>query len=160
VPLDRVVQRTDEVLRIQEREQVLCFARGDQLELHPQVAAARNGHPQEVHPDLRVRQHQATRQVDRAVLARGLLDLLVQLDRVLLEPRDVRVAVERVHAASGVPRRTRGQLAALEEHDVGPAGLRQVVEHGRADNAPTDDDDLGRCLHATPSGPVASVRRQ
>ena len=35
------------------------------------------------------------------------------------------------------------QLAPLEQHDVGPAGLREVVQHARADDAPTDDDDLG-----------------
>ena len=57
---------------------------------------------------------------------------------------DVRVAVERVHAAGRVPGRAGRQLAPLEEHDVGPAGLRQVVQHAGADHAATDDDDLGR----------------
>ena len=118
--------------------------RRDQLQLHPEVAAARLGHPQPVHPDLGVGQHQAARQVDRAVLAGDPLDLLVQLDRVLLEPGDVRVAVERVHPAGRVPRGAGRQLAPLEEHDVGPAGLRQVVQDAGADDAATDDDDLGR----------------
>ena len=81
--------------------------------------------------------------MDRAVLAGDPLDLLVQLDRVLLEPGDVRVAVERVHPAGRVPRRAGRQLAPLEEHDVGPARLRQVVQHAGADDAATDDDDLG-----------------
>ena len=70
------------------------------------------------------------------------LDLLVQLDRVLLQPRDVRVAVQRVHATGRVPRRAGGQLLAFEQHDVGPAGLGEVVEHAGADDTAADDDDL------------------
>jgi len=42
-----------------------------------------------------------------------------------------------------VPCRAGRQLSALEQHDVGPAGLRQVVEHARTDDASADDDDLG-----------------
>ena len=110
--------------------------------LHPEVPAARLGHPQEVHPDLGVGEHQATGQVDRAVLAGDPLDLLVQLDRVLLEPRDVGIAVERVHPAGRVPGAAGGELATLEQHHVGPAGLREVIEDARPDHAPTDDDDL------------------
>ncbi len=147
VPLDRVVERADEVLRVKQREQVRGLARGDQVEIHPQVSPARHRHPQEVHADLRVGQHQPAWEVDGAVLAADPLDLLVQLDRVLLEPRHVRVAVERMHPPGRVPRGSRGQLAPLEEHHVGPAGLREVVQHARADHATTDDDDLGLSLH-------------
>ena len=82
-------------------------------------------------------------QVDAAVLARLGLDLLVQVDRVLLQPGDVGVAVERVHAARGVPRRAGGELLALEQHDVGPARLGEVVEHDAPDHPATDHDDLG-----------------
>ena len=147
VPFDRVVQRADEVLRVEQREDVLGFLGRDELEVHAQVPAARLRHAQEVHADLGVGEHQPAGQVDRAVLAGDALDLLVQLDRVLLEPRDVRVAVERVHPARGVPRAAGRQLATLDEHDVGPAGLRQVVQDARADHAPTDDDDLRVLLH-------------
>ncbi len=90
MPLDRVVQGPDEVLRIEQRKDVLGLGRADELELHPEVPTARLGHPQEVHPDLRVGQHEPAGQVDRAVLAGDPLDLLVQLDRVLLELADVR----------------------------------------------------------------------
>ena len=150
VPLDRVVQRADEVLRIHQREDSRRLVRRDQLQVHPEIAAAGLGHPQPVHPDLGVGEHQAARQVDRAVLAGDPLDLLVQLDRVLLEPGDVRVAVERVHPARGVPGRAGRQLAPLQQDDVGPARLREVVQDAGADDAPTDDDDLGIALHATP----------
>ena len=143
VALDRVVERADEVLRIEQREEVARLGRRDEVELHAQVAPAGLGHAQEVHAHLGVGEHQAARQVDRAVLAADALDLLVELDRVLLEPRHVRVAVERVHAARRVPGRAGRQLAPLEEHDVGPAELRQVVQDAGADDAAADDDDLG-----------------
>ncbi len=142
VPLDRVVQRADEVLRVEQREDVLRFLGRDQLEVHAEVAAARLGHAQPVHADLGVGQHQPAGQVDRAVLARDPLDLLVELDRVLLEPGHVRVAVERVHAAGRMPRRAGGQLPPLEEHHVGPACLGEVVEHAGAHDPTADDDDL------------------
>ena len=84
VAFDRVIQRADEVLRVHEREQVGRLLWRDELQLHPEVAAARLCHAQEIHPDFRVGQHQAARQVDGAVLPGLALDLLVQLDRVLL----------------------------------------------------------------------------
>ena len=87
VPLDRVVQRADEVLVLHEREQRLRLLRADQLELHAEVAAAGLGHPQEVHAHLGVGEHQPAGQVDAAVLAGHGLELLVELDRVLLQLR-------------------------------------------------------------------------
>ncbi len=156
VPLDGVVQGAHEVLRVHQREDVRRLIGRDEIQFHAQIPAARLGHPQEVHPDLRIGQHQPARQVDGAVLARDPLEFLVQLDRVLLEPRHVRVAVERVHAAGRVPGGTGSQLAPLQQHDVGPAGLGQVVQHAGADHASTDDDDLGVLLHV-PSGPDRSA---
>ena len=42
VALDRVVQRPDEVLRVEQREEVGRLLRRDELEVHPEVAAARD----------------------------------------------------------------------------------------------------------------------
>ncbi len=121
VALDVVVQRADEILRVEQRKEVPGFFGADHLELHPEVAATGDGHPEEVHPRLVAGEHQPAGQVDRAVLAGLLLDLLVQLDRVLLEPRHVRVAVERVHPAGRVPggarrsaRAARGGVASVQ----------------------------------------------
>src|SRR6202030_2678770 len=86
-------------------------------------------------------------EMDAAGLAGDLLDLLVEIDGVLLQLRDVGVAVDRVHAAGGMPGRARGQLVALDEHDVAPAGFRQVVEDAGADDAAADDGDLNMRFH-------------
>ncbi len=143
VALDRIPHRAEEVLRVEQREQLLGFLRRDQLELvHAEVATTGDGHLQPVHPVAVRGEGDPARQVDRTVLARPLLDLLVQLHGVLLELGDVRVAVERVHAAGRVPCGACGELLAFDEHDVVPAVLGEVEQHGRADDATADHDHL------------------
>src|SRR3546814_1024984 len=85
--------------------------------------------------------------VDAAGLAGDRLDLLVEVDGVSLQLGDVGIAVEGVHAARGVPGRPGGELAALQQHDVAPAGLGQMIEHAAADNAAADDCDLDMRFH-------------
>jgi hypothetical protein len=73
--------------------------------------------------------------------AAGLgLQLGVEVDRVRLERRDVRVGVERVEAGRRVPRGPRGELGPLDEHDLGPAERGEVVQHARPDDAAADHD--------------------
>ena len=153
--LHGIEQRPDEVLLLEQREHRLGLGGGDDLQLHAEVPAAGLGHAQPVEALAVVGEHQPAGQVDRAVLARPGLDLPVQLDRVLLQLGDVGIAVQRVHAAGRVPRRAGRQLLALDEHDVGPAGLREVEEDGGADDATADHHDLGEDFTARPS--VASA---
>ena len=80
--------------------------------------------------------------MDAAVLTRLTLDGFVQLDGVLLQLRHVGVAVERVHAAGGMPRGSGGELFALEQNYVGPAGLGEMVKNAGTDDAAADHDDL------------------
>ena len=75
------------------------------------------------------------------------LDLLVQLDGVLLELRDIRVAVHRVHAARGVPGRAGGQFRPLDQEHVLPAGLGQVIQDAGADHAAADHHHSRVTLH-------------
>ena len=77
--------------------------------------------------------------VQADVLARLGLDLRQQVDGVGLQRGDVGVGVQGMDAARRVPRRARGQHAALEQCDVGPAELGQVIQHRGADHAAADD---------------------
>jgi hypothetical protein len=103
VSFDRIVQRTDEAAFVEQGKKPPRFVHVHELGLHAEVAAPRVHEAQPVHAFGGPGQHQAARDVDAAGLAGDLLDLLVQVDRVLLELCDVRVAVDGVHAASRMP---------------------------------------------------------
>ena len=47
----------------------------------------------------------------------------------------------------GMPGGAAGELALLEQHDVAPAELGEVVGDARADDAAADDDDFGVAVH-------------
>ena len=89
---------------------------------------------------------------DRADLAHaggdaGLgLELDVEVGRIFREPRHVLRAAQLADQPGGMPCRARGQLLALQEHDVGPAELGQMIGDRAAGDAAADDDGarLGR----------------
>ena len=109
---ERVVERADEMPFVHQREEfarprrprpcrVPCRDSGRaRMTIFSQ--SMRSGVPASI---------DAAGDVHAAGLARDVLDLLVELDRVLLQLGDVGIAVDRVHAARGVPGRARGQLA-------------------------------------------------
>ena len=138
-----VVESADEVLLLEQRVELLGLLHGDHLHVHAEITTAGLGHAEPVEPLGRVGELETTGQVDRARLTRLGLDLLVEVHRVLLEPGDVGVTVQRVHPARGVPGGPCGELLAFEQHDVGPSELGEVVEHGRSDDTTADDDHLG-----------------
>ena len=116
---ERVVQRADEMrLSISGNSRAASSTR-DQLGLHAEIAARARA-PAAASPCARACRPASTPPVmwmpqDWPEIC---LDLLVELDRVFLQLGDVGVAVERVHAAGGVPGRAGGQLVALDQHDV------------------------------------------
>ncbi len=59
------------------------------------------------------------------------------------EPGHVRRRAELRDQTSGVPCGAGGELLAFQEHDITPAQRGQVIGHGTADGAATDDDDAG-----------------
>ncbi len=141
--LDGIEHRADEMLLLDERVHFRRFVDRDDFEVHAEIAAARLRHLQPVEPLLRAGEVEAAGDVHAAGDAGDRLDLLVEVDRVLLQLGDVGVAVQRVHAAGGVPGRAGGELGALDQHEVVPAALGQVIGDAGADDAAADDDDLG-----------------
>ena len=142
---DRIPHGADEIGLVHQREHRLRLGRRDQLGVHAEIAALGVGKAQEVHALGGVGEHHAAGQVQRAGLAGNLLQLLVELHRIGLQLGDVGIAIQRVEAAGRMPGRAGGQLRALDQHDVGPAGLGQMVEHRAADDAAADDNrfDVG-----------------
>ena len=137
--LDWIPHGADEICFIHQREHRLRFGRGYQFGFHAEITALRVGEPQEIHALRGVGHHDAAGQMQAAGLAGKLLDLLVELDRVGLQFRDVGVAVQRMETAGGVPGRARCQLRPLDQKHVGPAGSGEVKQNGAADNAAADD---------------------
>ena len=154
---DRIEHRADEMLLLDERVHFGGFVDRQDLEIHAEIAAARAGHLQPVEPLLRAGEIEAAGDVHAAGNAGDRLDLLVEVDRVLLQLGDVGIAVERVHAAGRVPRRPRSQFGALDQHDVFPAALRQMIEDARADDAAADHHDLTMRSHDYASNGIIGV---
>ena len=66
------------------------------------------------------------------------LQLLIEVDRVLVQLADAVAHVEERQQPGRVPGGACGELGLLDQHDVGPAELRQMVEHAAADDAAAD----------------------
>ena len=142
------VQRADELGVVQQRIELLRLRRRDQMRLHAEIPGT-GMHELEIVEDLvGGGDHHVAGGMDAAALAGDRLDLAVEIDRVFLQLGDVGVGVVGVDAGRGVPGRARGQLVLLEQGDVGPAELGQVVEHAGPDDAAADHRDPDLRLHA------------
>ena len=79
---------------------------------------------------------------------------LVEIDRVAEHLRDRGRGAELADEAGGMPGRAAGELAALDEHDVGLVVAGEMIGGRAADDAAADDDDRGvggkRRGHALP----------
>src|SRR6202011_1587902 len=147
VALDRIVDGTQEVLLVHERKQLRGFICRDDLEVHAKIAAAGLGHLEPVHPLGRTGQHDTARDVHSAGLAGYPLELLVQIDGVLLQLGDIRIAVDSVHATGCVPRGARRQFVTFYQENVAPTRLGQVIQNTGAHDASAYHHDSGSTLH-------------
>src|SRR5512134_1539297 len=72
-----------------------------------------------------------------------LLERRVELRAVLAHARHRAVGAHLPHKPGRVPCRAAGEASLLEQHDVAPAELRQVVGDARPDDPAADDHDFG-----------------
>ena len=142
-----VVQRTYEILLFKQGVEFFCFFHRQHFHVHSEVTTAGLRHLQPVETLWCVGKLQAARQVNAAILTGLFLDFLVQIDGVLLQTGNVWVAIERVHTTGGMPCGTSSQLLALEQNNVGPASLGEVIQHGGAYNAATNNYYACRRFH-------------
>ncbi len=157
--LDRVPQSGEELLVVEDGELRLGVLRRHHFQFHAHVAPARPGVLHRLDAFLRLGKLHAAGDVHAAGLAGKLLDLLVELHRVLLHLGDVRIAVEGVEAARRMPGGAGGQHVALQQADVGPAALCKVVENRAADYAAADDNRAILFAHAWKLPSNAGKRR-
>ena len=158
VTLVAVPHRAHEIRGIHEREDLGGFPRGDDLGVHSQVPAAGMHHLQPIHPLRRIGQLQSPTHVESAVLPGHLFEFRVELNGVSLEFSQEGVAVVGVDDPGRMPRRSRGQVATLHQHHVGPACLGEVVEHRTAHHSSADDNNLGLGFHVRLSDNCQTLR--
>ena len=144
-----VVEHTDIVLRVHDRQHARRLLQIDELGVETEVTATAAGGLEVVEPVLRVGEHEAAGEVDAAGLPGDFLDLLVDLEGVVLELGDVGVGVERMHAARRMPGGAGGELGALEQDDVLPAVPGEVVEDAATDDSSADDSHSDMRFHAS-----------
>ena len=89
----------------------------------------------------------AARHTETDILAGLGLNLGQEIDGIGLKSSHIRVGVKRVHPAGRMPGRTGRQHGALQQADIRPAKLGQVVEHGTADHTTADYDNLILIFH-------------
>ena len=140
------VEAGEDVVGAGEREHLGDLGGRDLLHVDAAVAVERRDPPVLLEP---IRVGGELDEADRLEPGRlpGLgLEPRVQVARVLAHlGRGLRRRAERHHQPGRVPRRAGRELVALEEHDVAPAHVRQVVRDRAADDAATDHDDPGPC---------------
>ena len=144
-----IVEHADVVLRVHDRQHAGRLLEIDELGVQAEVAPAAAGGLEVVEPVLRVGEHETAGEVDAAGLPGNRLDLLVDLQRVVLELGDVGVRVERVHATRRVPRGAGSELRAFEQDDILPAVLGEVVQDAATDHSSADDSHSDMRFHAS-----------
>ena len=144
-----IPERPHKMPGVEQRHVPVRLLGGDDFRIEPEIASARMRQLEPLHALRRAGQQVAARHMQPRRLARCGLDLRVEIDGVFLQPGDMRVAIDGVHAAGGMPARPAGEFVALDQHDILPAALRQVIQHRSTDHPAADNDDFGMSLHAT-----------
>ena len=144
----RVPERADQAVHGGERPELLDLLDADQVALDADGLGRALVVAVLVHAVAVGRQAQVAGVVEAHGLAGLGLQLLVELDRVLVELADAVAHVEERQQAGGVPGRAGGQLGPLEQDHVVPALLGQVIEDADAVDAAADDNHAGMAFHA------------
>ena len=90
----------------------------------------------------------------------SLRQALVEVDRVLVQLADGVAHVEQRQQSRGMPGGAGGELGALDQRDVRPALLRQVIERAHADHAAADDQRPEHASSRVFSAGEGSARRR
>ena len=132
--------RAHQVVGPHDRVAVRRLRRGEQLALQAERRRGRGGAPQLRHPRLRPRHRDPAAPLEPRRQPGFPLQLAVELSRILNEACSTLIRPQLAHQPGGVPGGAAGQLALLEQDQVGPAELGQVVGHAGPDDAAADDD--------------------
>jgi len=156
-----VVERpgdAQDTFRGHERVDATGLVRPDDLHPEPDVGGNAFDPLEVVKLHLVHREAQAPRRVPAGRLAGHGLQLRVQVVGEGVDLGQVVVGDEGRTLARGVPRGAGGELALLDQDDVGPALNGEAVQEADAHDAPADDHDARLRLHGVSSGLDAATR--
>ena len=145
--VERIVESADDPLDIRHRRDFRDFFRCHDMGVEAHVAMLGALGQEHVKAVAIVRERDPADVMQPAGHAGDLFEFLVESDRIALKSRHVGVAVEGVKPARRVPGGAGGQFRALHKHDIRPAQLGQVIEHGTADDTAADHDHTGVGFH-------------
>jgi hypothetical protein len=153
VSVVRVVKRADDgggigaAAQFDQRPQLLHALGTDDLEGHTDGVGRAAVLLVLVHALFAGRQAQVAAHVETDVLSGLLRQALVEIDRVFMQLADRVTHIEERQQAGGVPRGPGRELGALDQGDIGPALLRQVIERAHPNHAAADNQDPNMRLH-------------
>jgi hypothetical protein len=133
--------RAAEIIGSQERVDRAGLSRRDELEFDAEAFRARHLPLEELQSLGRLGDVQAPALFPAGREPRLAFQRRVELDAIAAHAGSVARGAELPDEARRVPGRSAGELALLEQHDVGDAELGQVVRRRRADDPAADDDD-------------------
>ena len=140
-------RRAGAVAEFDQRPQIADLARADHLEGHADGIRRAAVFLVFVHAIAAGREAQISGDVETHVLAGFGGQTLVEIHRVLVQLADRVAHVEQRQQARRMPGRSRGQLGALQQHDVRPALQRQVIKRADAYHSAANHHDAGMSFH-------------
>ncbi len=146
VPVRRDERGAQHVRAVDQREAVVRLRRRDDLDRQAERLGP-SGHARErLEPVGRGREVQGSHLVPAWVDAGLLVQAGIQVDAVHHHPRVADRVPQLRDQACRMERRAARELGALNEHDVGPAELREVVGDAGTGDASADDNDARAIL--------------
>ena len=136
-----------DAIKIHQRMQRFGLGPADLMKIQAVILGFGGLQPQLMLARLCLRQIQRSGLEHAAALPCLGLKRVIQIHRIVLDARDVVVIVQPVNVGRRMPCRPRRQFITLQQHNIRPAQLGQVVQDGAADNAASDDDGLGMGAH-------------
>ena len=139
----RMVQRADQPLGIAQRPKRLDPLRRDYLEGHPDRVRGAAILVILVHTLAVGRETQISGHVETDRLPDLFLQAFVEIDAVFMQLADGVAHIEQRQQPGRVPRRAGGQFRALQQRDIRPAFLGQMIKHADADDSAADHNHPG-----------------
>ena len=123
----RLVHDEDYPFEIEQRVHLRRLGQSDLVEADVELTRLGLLDAQLVRPVRRAGEIKGAGTVYAAGLTRLAFQLIVELHGVVLQAGDVVVVVQAVDAGRRVPGRARGELASLQQDDVGPTELGEMI---------------------------------